>query len=228
MIFDAARVMIPFVTAFVIGIAIAPVITHYLYKHRAWKKKGGKTGMGDALIATSLEYGTTTEKWSDTLDEGIVIGSKPEAGTTLRPDAAVDLIVSKGPEPIKVKDWVGKDADDARAWFEDRGLDVEITGEEFSDTVDEGDVISQDPPGGSTSYRGDEVSLVVSKGPELVEVPSVRGQGVDVATETLEDLGFDVETREATGSLGLGYVFSQTPGGGDLARKGSTIVLTLI
>ncbi|MEK7510785.1 MAG: hypothetical protein AAB582_00925 [Patescibacteria group bacterium] len=48
MIFDAARVMVPFVVAFVIGIAIAPVITHYLYKHRAWKKKGGKTGMGDA------------------------------------------------------------------------------------------------------------------------------------------------------------------------------------
>lgn len=48
MILDAARVIIPFVIAFVIGIGIAPVITHYLYKHRAWKKKGGKVkGMGD-------------------------------------------------------------------------------------------------------------------------------------------------------------------------------------
>lgn len=50
MILDAARVMIPFVAAFVIGIAIAPTITHYLYKHKAWKKKGGKVkGMGDEL-----------------------------------------------------------------------------------------------------------------------------------------------------------------------------------
>lgn len=48
MIFDAARVIIPFVAAFVIGIAIAPFITHYLYKYKAWKKKGGKVkGMGD-------------------------------------------------------------------------------------------------------------------------------------------------------------------------------------
>src|SRR3989344_4047564 len=47
MILDAARVIIPFVVAFGIGIAIAPLITHYLYKHKAWKKKGGKTGMGD-------------------------------------------------------------------------------------------------------------------------------------------------------------------------------------
>ncbi|HYF29185.1 MAG TPA: hypothetical protein VEA36_02380 [Candidatus Paceibacterota bacterium] len=47
MILDAARVIVPFVAAFVIGIGIAPLITHYLYKHRAWKKKGGKVGMGD-------------------------------------------------------------------------------------------------------------------------------------------------------------------------------------
>jgi phospho-N-acetylmuramoyl-pentapeptide-transferase len=48
MIFDAARVLIPFVIAFAIGISSAPILTHYLYKHKAWKKKGGKgRGMGD-------------------------------------------------------------------------------------------------------------------------------------------------------------------------------------
>ena len=48
MLIDAARVLIPSVLAFVIGIALAPVLTHYLYKFRAWKKKGGKgNGMGD-------------------------------------------------------------------------------------------------------------------------------------------------------------------------------------
>lgn len=48
MIFDAARVLIPSVIAFVIGIALAPILTHYLFRYRAWKKKGGKgNGMGD-------------------------------------------------------------------------------------------------------------------------------------------------------------------------------------
>lgn len=48
MIIDAARVLIPFVAAFVIGIALSPVVAHYLYKSKAWKKKGGKgKGMGD-------------------------------------------------------------------------------------------------------------------------------------------------------------------------------------
>jgi serine/threonine-protein kinase len=100
--------------------------------------------------------------------------------------------------------------------------------EEYSDTVGDGDVISMDPPSGTTLHRGDTVRLVVSKGPELVDVPSVRGQGVDAATQTLEDLGFHVETRQAPGSLGLGFVFSQDPEGGARVPRGSTITLSLI
>lgn len=48
MIIDAARVLVPSVVSFVIGIACAPLLSHYLYRFQAWKKKGGKgTGMGD-------------------------------------------------------------------------------------------------------------------------------------------------------------------------------------
>ncbi len=48
MILDAARVLIPFVVSFTFGVLLAPVLTHYLYKHKAWKKKAGKgNGMGD-------------------------------------------------------------------------------------------------------------------------------------------------------------------------------------
>lgn len=47
-ILNAARVLIPFVISFSVGIILAPVLTHFLYKFRAWKKKGGKEkGMGD-------------------------------------------------------------------------------------------------------------------------------------------------------------------------------------
>lgn len=42
MIVDAARVLIPAVVSFAIGIAFAPVLSHYLYRYRAWKKVAGK------------------------------------------------------------------------------------------------------------------------------------------------------------------------------------------
>ena len=182
----------------------------------------------DALAETHLAYGTSIEKWSDTVPEGIVMSTSPKVGTTLRPDAVVDLTVSQGPKPVKLKDWVGKDADEAQAWATDHGLTAKVDSSEFSDTVAEGDVISQDPPGGTTLHRGDDFSLVVSKGPELIEVPSVRAHGVDSATEELEGLGFTVVTEHAPGYLGLGFVFSQSPGGGEMAPRGSTITLDLI
>ncbi len=182
----------------------------------------------DALTATHLGFGTTTEKWSDTVPAGIVISTAPKAGTTLRPDTPVDLVVSKGPKPVKLQDWVGKSADQAQEWLKAKGLKGKVAEEEYSDDVDEGDVISMDPPAGTTAHRGDTVTFIVSKGPELIEVPSVRGEGVAAATEKLEDLGFEVETHDAPGSLGLGFVFSQSPGGGEMVRPGSTISLSLI
>ncbi|MCA9358131.1 hypothetical protein KC902_02605 [Candidatus Kaiserbacteria bacterium] len=40
------NVLIPSLLAFVIGIFITPIVTHFLYKHRVWKKQGGKTALG--------------------------------------------------------------------------------------------------------------------------------------------------------------------------------------
>ncbi|HET9421661.1 MAG TPA: Stk1 family PASTA domain-containing Ser/Thr kinase [Nocardioides sp.] len=180
----------------------------------------------DALLEVKLAYDETVQRYSETVPEGEVIGSRPRAGTTLKPGAPVDLIVSKGRRPIKVGDWVGKDADEAIQTLKTRGLKPKVTDEEYSDTVDEGDVISQDPSGG-TLFRNDVVNFTVSLGPELIEVPSVRGQGVEDATEQLEDLGFEVEVDSSFPDP-LGFVFGTNPSAGELAPKGSTITLIVV
>ena len=180
----------------------------------------------DALLEVKLSYDETVLRYSEKVPEGQVIGSRPTAGTTLKPGAPVDLVISKGRRPIKVGDWVGKNADNATEKLKARGLVVRVTGEEYSDTVAEGDVISQDPTGG-TLFKGDEVSFTVSLGPELIEVPSVRGFGVDAATERLEDLGFDVEVDSSFPDP-LGFVFGTNPRAGEEVPKGSTITLIVV
>ena len=179
----------------------------------------------DALIEVNLEYDETIERFSEKVREGQVIGSIPQAGTTLKPGDPVDLIISRGREPLQVGDWVGRDAARAISVLKDRGLKPKVT-EEHSDTVPEGDVISQDPTGG-TLYKGDEVSLTVSQGPELVEVPSVRSFGVEAATDALEALGFVVETNSFFPDP-LGFVTGTDPGAGELVPKGSTITLNIV
>jgi serine/threonine-protein kinase len=181
----------------------------------------------DALAATNLVFGKSVGRWSETVPEGQVIRTSPKAGTTLKPGATVDLVLSRGRKPITIKDWTGTSYDDARKALEGRKLEVTVVGEEYSDTVPEGFVISQDPTTG-TLFRGDTVSFVVSQGPELVEVPRVKAMGVDAATELLEGLGFTVQTEQADTYLGLGFVFSSDPDAGEQIAKGSTITLFLI
>lgn len=181
----------------------------------------------DALAATNLAFGSSKARWSETVPEGQVIRSSPKAGTTLKPGATVDLVLSRGRKPFEVKDWTGKDIDGVRSALGERDLEVSVS-EEYSDTVASGDIISQDPPPGTTVFRGDTVSFVVSLGPELVEVPRVRAMGVEAATELLEGLGFQVRTEQADNYLGLGFVFSSDPDQGDEVPKGSTITLYLI
>lgn len=43
--YSLIKILVPATTAFVIGILITPILTHYLYKHKAWKKQGGKIAL---------------------------------------------------------------------------------------------------------------------------------------------------------------------------------------
>ena len=182
----------------------------------------------DELADTNLDFGESVGRYSEKVPEGTVLGSDPPAGTTLRPGTIVDLYVSEGPRPISIRDWTGKSADRAEQVMEKKGLVVDRGQLEFSDTVEEGRIISQSPSSG-TLFRGETVTLVVSQGPELVEVPGgIIASGVEAARETLEALGFVVEVRHAATYLGLGYVFSMDPDSGSRVPKGSTITLTQI
>jgi eukaryotic-like serine/threonine-protein kinase len=182
----------------------------------------------DALLGAHLAFGRTVGRWSDTVPKGTVLASNPAVGTRQPPGTVVDLLVSKGPAPVQVGDWRGRSASRAQEVLTAKGLEVDVSHQEFSDSVPRGDVISQEPPGG-TLHRGDTVKLVVSRGPELVEIPrNLSAMGVDAATSALEGLGFKVEVDHAQIYLGLGYVASTSPNGGTMAPKGSTVVLHVV
>jgi len=174
-----------------------------------------------AVANSHLTVGSVTQAYSDKVPEGDVIGAEPSVGTRLKPGATVTLVQSKGRQPIDVTDWTNKNADDAVAALTQAGLKVDATQQQNSDTVPKGDVISQDPTSG-TLYRGDLVTLVVSKGPVMVKVPDVVGKSVVAAAQELQAQGFQVNVSGL-----FGKVKSQDPAGNSMAPKGSTITLYL-
>jgi eukaryotic-like serine/threonine-protein kinase len=180
----------------------------------------------EALTDMNLSFGDTVERFNEKVAEGVVLRSLPKPGTELKRDAAVDLVVSKGPRPIKVVDFTGKDAEKAEAALSKRNLEV-LTSRQHDDTVPEGDVITQTPSGG-TLYRGDTVRLLISDGPQMVQVPEVNGSGVGEATQRLEAAGFEVRTEHSQLYVGLEYVVGSDPGQGSMAPMGSVVTLSLV
>ena len=179
-----------------------------------------------ALDASALSYGHPLLRYDEKVPRGRVIRTDPAAGTSLPRDNAVDVVVSKGPRPVRIPDLTGRPASRADAVLRRLGFSVSAT-EENSDTVPKGRVISQSPRTG-TGQKGDAVSLVVSKGPALVTVPDVVRMGLAAATQQLEAAGFRVRVRHASLYIGVQYVVSSDPSGGSLAPRGSVVTVSVV
>ncbi|MFE6894281.1 Stk1 family PASTA domain-containing Ser/Thr kinase [Streptomyces sp. NPDC057694] len=178
------------------------------------------------LKEAGLEPGMVTKAFSEDIAKGSVISSDPKAGSTRKAGTAVALVVSKG-SPVDVPDVTGESQEDAVADLADAGLKAKIAPDRVTSDEDKGDVAKQSPGEGRQLAEGDTVTLTISKGPVMVEVPDVTGMDVDKATSTLEDAGFQVD--EDRGLLGLfgDHVDKQSPEAGDEAPKGSTIKITI-
>lgn len=180
-----------------------------------------------ALTDGHLAVGTVAEAWHAKTAAGKVTKASVGEGEQVKPGTEVDLTVSKGPKPIKINDYTGKSADTAKAALTEAGFSVKVT-TEHSDSVKSGRVISQAPDKGN-GHAGDAVTLVESLGPVLVTVPNVKAMGVESATKTLEDAGFEVVTKDDENlHLGIGYVSRSDPKGGTQAPEGSKITIYLV
>ena len=180
-----------------------------------------------ALSPVNLRLGATREDWSETVPAGVVISQEPAPGASVRRNAEVSVVVSKGREPIKVPTVTGAALDAASATITQAGLTVARGEDVNSDTVPAGQVVSQTPDKG-TLHRGDAVTLVVSKGPVMVPVPNVVDQQDAVAEKALTDLGFKVQKQYPFGELFEKKVRAQDVAAGTPVPKGSTITLTIV
>ncbi len=189
--------------------------------------RGKRLAAVEGLLADrNLGLDGVTRVFSETVAKGVVISSDPGAGTELRRDSSVDVTVSKGREPIDIPDFTGKSA--ARAEQRLTKLEFEVsTSEENSDTVPKGDLISQSPDRG-TGFRGDTITLVVSKGPVMVEVPSLSTDSVDAATSELAAVGLKIAIVRTEFYIALDRVVRQSPKSGDVVPKGSTVTVYIV
>ncbi|MFP8885138.1 Stk1 family PASTA domain-containing Ser/Thr kinase [Streptomyces mangrovi] len=173
------------------------------------------------IKAAGLEPGMVTREFSGKVERGSVARTEPGAGSVRRPGTAVALVLSKGAR-VEVPGVVGEDEGVARQRLEEAGLKVRTAPERVFSQEDEGTVARQSPREGAVAAEGDTVTLTVSKGPEMIEVPDVEGLAEDEARRALEDAGFEVKVRRV---FFTGTVFDQSVAAGERAPRGSEITV---
>ncbi len=185
----------------------------------------GRDEAVDAITGEGFAEPAVEERYHESIDAGVVISASEAAGTILPHTTAIELVVSLGREPVTAPDVTSLAEDEATAALEGAGLVVERA-EEYSNDVPLGAVIGQDPGPGQL-YRGDTVTITVSLGRPFVTVPSVFGMSRAGATSALEEAGFVVKVESLWGGS-LGVVRFQDPAGGQEARLGSTVTITVV
>ena len=182
------------------------------------------------LEAAELTVGTIEPRPDADFDVDVVMEQNPGAGVEVGIGTPVNLVVSTGPEVIVLPDLTDMSERDAVAALTDLGLKFSVN-EEFDGTVASGDVIRTEPPAGTEVLSGDTILLVVSKGPEPVEVPDLFGLTEDAAQSRLEQDGLVLNvsaSRKPTADQDQdGRVAEQIPVAGSTAFPGDIVTVTL-
>ena len=168
----------------------------------------------------NVEHDATRDDYSLSAPEGATLYISVTPGTTMRHDEKIVVGLSKGPKPVAMPDVVGKSRDEANSMLREAKINVTFT-EEYDDAVEAGSVISSSEEAGAQLHWGDDVQLVVSKGPQTARIPSgLVGKSEDEVTQQLKALGFEVKTNKVLGGL-FGTVRSISNGDTDISDGGT-------
>jgi eukaryotic-like serine/threonine-protein kinase len=141
--------------------------------------------VGEQPFDEIVPIGTVID-WSVADQPGLVAGDSVVRGTS------VTVRVSAGPAPRVVPDLTNLPLEQATSVLATQQLTIAQAPDEFSATVAIGLVVRQDPAVGTSVPPGTTISVVLSKGPDLVVVPPLANLTLAEAAPLLEAAGLTV------------------------------------
>lgn len=158
----------------------------------------------------------------------------PSAAQSVESGARMDSLYmagASGTDRVQVPNLVGQQLDDVLAAESDgtEDYDILISSKEFSDTVPEGQVISQTPAAGELAEKGVKIVVTVSQGAKIRALPEVRGMSLADASLAVTSSGLTPAKRDVFDDTvpegeAVGY---QDHKAGDTMEYGSNVVLLM-
>jgi beta-lactam-binding protein with PASTA domain/tRNA A-37 threonylcarbamoyl transferase component Bud32 len=131
-------------------------------------------------------------------------------------------------ELLPVPGVLGLTVQDAQQKLKDAGFEMKNEGDQASADVPEGQVARQDPDEGTRLAKGETVSVWISSGVGLVEVPDVVGKNQVEAAQILGALDFVVDPQEEVSTdQEPGTVLRQNPEAGQEVEVGTTVTIVV-
>ncbi|HEX3977175.1 MAG TPA: Stk1 family PASTA domain-containing Ser/Thr kinase [Solirubrobacteraceae bacterium] len=159
---------------------------------------------------------------------GIVVSESPSAGSKADKGSTVTLSVSSGPGDVSIPPVQGLSQAAATRALRRAGLKVGNVVPRPSNQFSAGQATATNPGVARNVPRGFTVTLFVSSGAPQKQVPSVVGESQTQAAADLTRAGFTVHTRnQASASVPVGNVISQSPTGNVKAPNGSGVTITV-
>ncbi len=140
------------------------------------------------LVPQVIDHAT-----SDRYPQGVVMGQRPEAGTTVRAGRQVNFIISDGIVTRVMPDLRYQSMREVNLDLIRSKLTLGRVTSVKNDVVPAGHVIEQDPQPLTNITEGETVNLVVSKGGALtIKVPAFTGMQIDEARDLADKVGIKI------------------------------------
>lgn len=181
----------------------------------------------EALNKEGLGYKPSYQS-SSTVEKGKVISQGTKEGTSVAKNTTITLTISSGPDSVTVNNVVGMTESKATSTLKSAGFTVSVE-YDYSDTVEQGNVISQSPSGSSSAAAGDNVTITVSQGKKVTyaKMPNVVGLTEEAAKQAIKDQGLvpSVTYQSSSGTYGL--VTAQGYNTGESLETGTTVTIVV-
>lgn len=187
----------------------------------------------EALKKSKFEAGEEKSEASDTVAEGRVIRTDPEAGSSRKEGTKVNLIVSSGKQSFQLSNYVGRKYTDVVAELKEKKVPENLIKmeEEESSESEPGTILKQSPAAGTTYdlSKASTITLTVAKKVTSVSMPSYIGSSLEFTKNNLTQIvGVKeanievVEVSTAPEGTAEGTVVDQTPKAGEKVDLAST------
>ncbi len=181
------------------------------------------------VVNSRLTFEIDGEQENDELPAGAIISQNPGAGKSVKEDAVIKVVISKGEGDFPMPDLVNREDVEAKDILNDKKLSFSVVSEP-SETIPENYVVRQTPTAGTYIDRATTITIYVSTGKEktTVEVPNLLGYTEEQAKLALLEAGLTYGNivREES-SKKKGTVISQSIRPGYEIKEKSSIDLKI-